>query len=112
MQRMGIGVLTIGLLAAAAGVLADSGRASGQRTPSRESGAASGWIALSSELGEHRQVVVIDPGARVMTVYHVSASTGEISLVSARDLTWDQKFEAFNTKNPLPREIRSQIDQN
>lgn len=65
-------------------------------------------IALSSDLaGHHQQVTVIDAKARIMSVYHIEATTGVISLKSVRNISADLMMDEFNTESPLPREIRA-----
>jgi hypothetical protein len=61
---------------------------------------------LPSEGGAHA-VVVVDPGQRVMAVYQVDKSTGEITLRSVRNLTWDLQMMEFNSGEPLPQDIRN-----
>jgi hypothetical protein len=50
---------------------------------------------------------VVDPKQRVMAVYHVDRASGEISLKSVRNLTWDLQMIEFNSGNPLPQDIRN-----
>ena len=65
-------------------------------------------IALTSDLpGNHQQVTVIDAKARIMSVYHIEAATGVISLKSVRNISADLMMDEFNTESPLPREIRA-----
>ena len=52
-------------------------------------------------------LTVIEPGRRVMAVYHVDRVTGKISLRSARNIQWDLQMDDFNGAEPKPREIRS-----
>ncbi len=69
-------------------------------------------IAFSCQLGQgHQQITLIDPEARVMSVYHVDGATGEISLQSVRNVRWDLQMEEFNGASPSPREIRSLLEQ-
>jgi hypothetical protein len=56
--------------------------------------------------GGPQAVTVIDPNQRVMAVYHVDKSTGEIALKSVRNLTWDLQLMEFNSGKPLPQDIR------
>ena len=68
-------------------------------------------MAMSTKFGEERQqVTVLDPSSRVMSVYHVSARSGEITLRSVRNISWDLRMQEFNSTNPSPREIRSHTD--
>jgi hypothetical protein len=63
-----------------------------------------------TSLGDQvQQVLLVDPEQRVMTVYHIT-KTGEIVLKSVRYFHWDQRIEQFNSPNPSPREIRSQVE--
>jgi hypothetical protein len=60
---------------------------------------------LPAESGS-QAVVVVDAGQRVMAVYHVDKTTGEIALRSVRNLTWDLQMLEFNSGEPLPQDIR------
>ncbi len=62
---------------------------------------------VSTTEGAALTVTVIDPKQRVMAVYHVDRSTGEISPKSVRNLTWDLQLTEFNSGNPLPQDIRN-----
>jgi len=69
-------------------------------------------IAFSYPAGEGRQqVTVIDPKSLRLAVYHVEVATGQVSLKSVRSIAWDLQIEEFNSASPLPREIRSLVDQ-
>jgi hypothetical protein len=71
-------------------------------------------IALTSETGAGQQLTIIDPRTRVMAVYQVDAkASGDeiIRLKSVRRFDWDLQMEEFNAASPLPREVRSQVDQ-
>jgi len=57
--------------------------------------------------GQPQVVTVIDPRQRVMAVYHVDRTTGEIVPKSVRNITWDLQMIEFNSGNPLPQDIRS-----
>jgi hypothetical protein len=52
-------------------------------------------------------VTVVDPRQRVMGVYHVDRATGEISLKSIRNITWDLQMMVHNSGKPLPQDIRN-----
>lgn len=68
-------------------------------------------LTLSTTLeGKHQQVVVIDPKQRVMSVYHVELSSGEIALKSVRQFQWDLMLSEFNGVKPLPEEMRRLIE--
>ena len=81
--------------------------------PSRIPLAAAGdLMAFSSEQGNGpAQVTLIDVKSRVMCVYHVDRTTGQIELKSVRNVHWDLLMEEFNGVRPLPREIRALLEQ-
>lgn len=69
-------------------------------------------IALSTPDGENGQLLmVIDPLQRVISVYRVDLATGKIALRSVRNISWDLQMSEFNGESPLPREIRSLLEQ-
>ena len=57
--------------------------------------------------GGPQALVVVDPGQRVLAVYHVDKATGEIALRSVRNITWDLQMVEFNSGEPLPQDIRN-----
>lgn len=74
--------------------------------------AAGDLMAFSSEIGSGpAQVTLIDAKSRVMAVYHVDRTTGQIELKSVRNVQWDLLVEEFNGVRPLPREIRALLEQ-
>ena len=54
---------------------------------------------------------MIDPEKHVMSVYHIDLATGVVMLKSVRNIHWDLQMSEFNGTNPLPREVRSMLDQ-
>jgi hypothetical protein len=52
-------------------------------------------------------VTVVDPRQRVMAVYQVERASGEITLKSVRNLTWDLQMIGYNSGKPTPQDIRS-----
>ena len=73
---------------------------------------AGGLIALATAAGEqYQQVTVIDPETRVLGVYHIELSTGEVTLKSVRNIHWDLQMTEFNGTSPLPDEVRSILEQ-
>jgi hypothetical protein len=52
-------------------------------------------------------VTVIDPRQRVMAVYHVDRTSGEITPKSIRNITYDLQMIEFNSGKPLPQDIRN-----
>lgn len=82
-------------------------RATPSSTPS-----GGGLIALATQAGEQRQqVTVIDPEKHVLSVYHIDLASGEVVLKSVRNIHWDLQMMEFNGTSPLPREIRSLLEQ-
>lgn len=70
-------------------------------------------IALSAQLADGKQqLTIIDPRQRVVSVYHVSPTSGEIALKSVRNIHWDLQMTQFNSNAPLPEEIRNVLMQN
>jgi hypothetical protein len=61
--------------------------------------------------GQPQAVTVIDPRQRVMAVYHVDRSTGQITFMSCRNITWDLQMSDYNSGKPLPKDIRSGLQQ-
>lgn len=73
--------------------------------------AASDLLALSMELSDGRQqVVLVDARSRALGVYHIDRGTGQISLKSVRSVQGDLMMDDFNGGNPAPQEIRSLLD--
>lgn len=73
---------------------------------------AGGLVALTVAAGENRQqLAVIDPETRVLGVYHIDLTTGEVVLKSVRRIHWDLQMDEFNATSPLPREVRSLVEQ-
>jgi hypothetical protein len=71
----------------------------------------SGLITLMSPAGENRQLLtVVDPRTRAVSVYHVDALNGTLSLKCVRNIHWDLQMVEFNGASPLPREIRSMLE--
>ena len=105
-------LLAAALLMAAAGTWVSSDTAYAQRAGSNHVGDSQGLITYSTPLGDARQqLTVIDPQLHVLSIYHIESTTGEIALKSVRNIHWDLQMSEFNGKSPLPREIRSMLDQ-
>ena len=69
-------------------------------------------IAVPSPMGEKGQLLtVLDPRQQTMGVYWIEAGTGKITLRSVRNIRFDLMMTDFNGENPLPREIRMQLEQ-
>lgn len=61
--------------------------------------------------GRPQVVTVIDPRQRVVAVYHVEQSTGQITFKSCRNITWDLQMIEHNSGDPLPQDVRSALQQ-
>jgi hypothetical protein len=81
-----------------------------QRPAPASSGASAGLIALTNACEHGQQLTVVDPESRVLGVYHIDSTSGEIVLKSVRNIHWDLQMIEFNGTSPLPREIRSRLD--
>jgi hypothetical protein len=69
-------------------------------------------IAVPSPVGDKGQMLtVLDPRQQTMGVYWIEAGTGKITLRSVRNIRYDLQMTDFNGDNPLPREIRLQLEQ-
>ena len=64
-------------------------------------------LAFPSTLpGGDQQITLVDVQQRVLCVYHVDQSSGEIALKCVRNFHWDTQLSEFNGVKPLPDEIR------
>lgn len=112
MRKTCLGILVGAILVTAVGILHNALFAQSPTVRTPHISPTGEMIALSQDLGEGRQqVTVIDPKARVMAVYRIETASGEISLMSVRNIHWDLQMEEFNGKNPSPRDIRSLLEQ-
>jgi len=80
--------------------------------PDFQAGGDRGLIPLPGPSNEQGQLFpVFDPQRRVMSVYHVDGTTGQITLKAVRNIHWDLQMTYLNNKSPLPQEIRSLLEQ-
>jgi len=100
------------LVIAAAGAAPERGDLPGQRGVTTQSIAAGGdLIALSATVGDkYQQLTVIDPKAKVISVYHVELASGNVKLCCVRNIHWDLQMMHYNGDAPLPREIQSLLE--
>ena len=82
-----------------------------QRSASLPAASTGGLIALATVDEQRQQITVIDPETRVLGVYHIELSTGEVTLKSVRNIHWDLQMTEFNGTRPLPDEVRSILEQ-
>lgn len=64
-------------------------------------------IAIAHPADSGQQLTLVDPRLRVVSVYQVDRSTGQITLKSVRNVHWDMMMDEFNGVQPSPRDIRS-----
>ncbi len=107
-------ILGAGLAAATLGVRADENRSPAQNPVGyavKTVGASDHLIALNApaETGD-QHVVLVDPQTRVMSVYWINPSSGEIELRSVRNCHYDLQMDEYNGVSPSPREIRALLD--
>jgi hypothetical protein len=70
--------------------------------------ANSDLIAVSANVrDQYQQVTVIEPKQRRIAVYHVDFATGQSALKSVRSFEFDLQLTQFNTKDPLPEELKA-----
>lgn len=69
-----------------------------------------GLIAIKLEGNANSsQIALVDPVKKVISVYGVDRTSGEIHLRSVRKVEWDLQLDEFNGKEPSPKEIRSNV---
>jgi hypothetical protein len=101
-------LVTAGLVIAATAGPISSQPASGPPVESQAQTPSGELIAhVSAAEGQPQVITVIDPRVRVMAIYHVDRTTGQITPKSVRNFTWDLQLIEFNGGNPLPQDIRS-----
>jgi hypothetical protein len=114
MKRAVLGALVgASLVAVAIGVFGQRGEVFAQRlaAPPNSTVGSSDLIALPGPAGEKGQMLtVIDPRQQTIGVYCIDSATGKISLRSVRAIRWDLQMTDFNGDNPLPREVRLQLE--
>jgi hypothetical protein len=75
--------------------------------------APTGGPNLQSHLvpGEARStLVVVDPVRQAIAVYHVDATTGEVTFKAMRNITWDLQMTKHNSDKDLaPEDVRDAL---
>jgi hypothetical protein len=56
-------------------------------------------------------ITVINTKSQQLLVYHIDMIKGSSTLMSARNIANDLQISAFNSEKPLPREIKSMLEQ-
>ena len=107
-----VGGFLLACLVAVVGVLVIWPNVCFAQRPAASPAGGKNLITIPAAAGEGiQQLTVIDPELRVMSVYHIQSSSGEISLKSVRNIHWDLQMTEFNGTSPLPRDIRSILEQ-
>ncbi|MFO0788341.1 MAG: hypothetical protein U0805_02720 [Pirellulales bacterium] len=112
MRRSLVGALMVASLVIALTAtrsFSDSATSAPADTPYRASGSELFTSVTASNDGAPLTVTVIDPRTRVMAVYHVDRSSGEITPKSIRNITWDLQMTDFNCGKPLPQDVRNAL---
>jgi hypothetical protein len=110
MRRTGLGALIGAALVLLAGLIVVS-RNQAAAQPGGGPEQAGELITFTAPAPDNRQqLMVIDPRTRAMAVYHIDSATGVVSLKSVRNIQWDLMMSEFNGVSPLPREIRSMVE--
>jgi hypothetical protein len=110
----GVVILAVCLLGRRSEVMAQHAVPYSQSTPQPSPQPVCGGdlIAVPSPMGDKGQMLtVLDPRQQTMGVYWIEAATGKITLRSVRNIRYDLMMTDFNGDNPLPREIRLQLEQ-
>lgn len=93
------------------GVMPFGTSARAQSAASWHPGSPSDLITSTATVANNHQLVtIIDPKTRVLAVYMIDGTNGEISLKSVRAFQWDLQLAEFNGTHPLPREIQPLVD--
>jgi hypothetical protein len=101
--------LIAGLVIAATAVRSSSETAYGLPTEVSRATSSELLTHVTSADGQSQTVTVIDPRQRVMAVYHVDRTTGQITMKSVRNITWDLQMTEYDSGKPLPQDIRSSL---
>lgn len=100
-----VGAVTLILFAAL--VVSLSGGVAGQGRPGPATGEGL-WIQAIPQ-DDRITLLVADPSARSLAVYHVDPA-GSLTLRSSRDISWDLLLGDFNAQEPSPSVIRGMLE--
>jgi hypothetical protein len=107
---VGVAVLAVCVIDRRGEVMAQHAAPYPQPTPQPMGGGE--LIAVPSPVSDKGQLLtVLDPRQQTMGVYWIEAGTGKITLRSVRNIRFDLMMTDFNGDNPLPKEIRLQLEQ-
>ncbi|MGC3970212.1 MAG: hypothetical protein QM775_23650 [Pirellulales bacterium] len=105
-------MLGVFVTVAALGFVSSGGTAHADAMSTWQPGVGTDLITSVHPTADNRQLItMIDPRTRVLAVYMIDGATGEVSLKSVRAFQWDLQLAEFNGTSPLPREIRSLVEQ-
>jgi hypothetical protein len=111
MKRAVLGALLGVILVGAIGSVVERGEVLAQRAAPLPT-AGGELIALPMPAGDKAQVLaIVDTRQQTLGVYSIDLVSGRISLRSVRNIRWDLQMTDFNSDNPLPKEIRLQLEQ-
>lgn len=100
-----------GLVMAAVGATPDRSEGVQRLWPSGSANPEGPLIAVSTIVEDkYQQLTVIDPKARVISVYRVQLATGDVELRCVRNIRWDLQMDYYNGNGLLPPEIRSALE--
>jgi hypothetical protein len=100
-----------GLVVLAMALLGQHSSVLGQRPAFAPQPVGGDLIALPMPVGDKGQLLtVVDPRLQTIAVYWIEAGSGKIALRSVRNIRYDLQLSDFNSDNPLPREIRLQLE--
>lgn len=106
-RRAGLGLLFVVAVAAWWGIFPPPPSAFSQSGAHGSATSSESLQVLSALLPNGtQQIVVVDPRARTMAVYHIDPAQAKVQLRSVRNLSWDLQMEHFNGQPPLPGDLR------
>lgn len=68
------------------------------------------WLpSMQGEMPRTRAITVVDTEAKRIAMYHSDISTGQVRLLSVRDIKPDLMLNQHNAVSPLPSEIAKEL---
>jgi hypothetical protein len=113
MKRLALGILIgLGLITIAVAATEQRGGSLVQRAmPTGDAIVGSDLIVVPTTMPDEGQMLtVVAPRQQAICVYHID-KRGMITLKSARSIQWDLQVEDFNNASPVPKEIRTLLEQ-
>lgn len=84
----------------------------GEMAPLNPNGLIAFSETATTQEGQIQQITIIDPTQKVLCVYHINMTSGQIELKSARKIEWDLQLIFLNSKRPLPQDVQAILEQN